>query len=174
MLVAASTTSSNATLPMSMNVAKNNLGIPEKLYGFTLPLGATVNMDGMAVALGVISVFAFNLYGVEITFGSIFQFVFLGLALSIGAAGVKGAGVVMSTVLLSTIGLPLTLVPILAAIWPIIDIGHTTTNITGDLVGTTMVASQMDMIDENIYQQTINTTVQVETMEEKVLEKIGK
>jgi len=173
MLVAASTTSSNATLPMSMNVARNNLGIPEKLYGFTLPLGATVNMDGMAVALGVISVFAFNLYGVEITFASIFQFVFLGLALSIGAAGVKGAGVVMSTVLLSTVGLPLTLVPILAAIWPIIDIGHTTTNITGDLVGTTMVASQMDMIDENIYHQTNQPTVQVET-EERVLEKVGK
>ncbi|WP_081976287.1 dicarboxylate/amino acid:cation symporter [Ureibacillus manganicus] len=174
MLVAASTTSSNATLPVSMNVAKNNLGIPEKLYGFTLPLGATVNMDGMAVALGVISVFAFNLYGVEITFASIFQFVFLGLALSIGAAGVKGAGVVMSTVLLSTVGLPLTLVPILAAIWPIIDIGHTTTNITGDLVGTTMVASQMDMIDETIYQQTNQpTAVHVET-ENKVLEKVGK
>lgn len=173
MLVAASTTSSNATLPVSMNVAKNNLGIPEKLYGFTLPLGATVNMDGMAVALGVISVFAFNLYGVEITFASIFQFVFLGLALSIGAAGVKGAGVVMSTVLLSTVGLPLTLVPILAAIWPIIDIGHTTTNITGDLVGTTMVASQMDMIDESIYSETNQPTTQVNT-EEKVLEKVGK
>ncbi len=171
MLVAASTTSSNATLPVSMNVANKNLGIPEKLYGFTLPLGATVNMDGMAVALGVISVFAFNLYGIEITFASIFQFVFLGLALSIGAAGVKGAGVVMSTVLLSTIGLPLTLVPILAAIWPIIDIGHTTTNITGDLVGTTVVASQMDMVDENIYQQ----TTQVESGNvERELEEVGK
>lgn len=154
-LVAASTTSSNATLPVSMSVANKNLGIPEKIYGFTLPLGATVNMDGMAVALGVISVFAANLYGFSITFTSIIQFVFLGLVLSIGAAGVKGAGVIMSTVLLSTIGLPLDLVPILAAIWPIIDIGHTTTNVTGDLTGTTVVASQLNMVDEKVYDQSI-------------------
>ena len=140
-----------------MNVANKNLGIPEKVYGFTLPLGATVNMDGMAVALGVISVFAANLYGLPITLPLIIQFVFLGLVLSIGAAGVKGAGIVMSTILLSTLGLPLTLVPILAAIWPIIDIGHTTANITGDLTGTTMVASQLDMVDEEIYDQVKGT-----------------
>lgn len=151
LLVAASTTSSNATLPVSMNVARKNLGIPEKVYGFTLPLGATVNMDGMAVALGVIAVFAANLYGLEITLPLILQFVFLGLVLSIGAAGVKGAGIIMSTILLSTLGLPLTLVPILAAVWPILDIGHTTTNITGDLTGTVMVASQLDMVNEDVY-----------------------
>lgn len=151
LLVAASTTSSNATLPVSMNVANKNLGIPEKIYGFTLPLGATVNMDGMAVVLGVISVFAANLYGLPITLPLLIQFVFLGLVLSIGAAGVKGAGIVMSTILLSTLGLPLTLVPILAAIWPIIDIGHTTANIAGDLTGTTMVASQLEMVDEEVY-----------------------
>ena len=84
LLVAASTTSSNATLPVSMNVANKNLGIPEKVYGFTLPLGATVNMDGMAVALGVIAVFAANLYGLPITLPLLIQFVFLGLVLSIG------------------------------------------------------------------------------------------
>ena len=151
LLVAASTTSSNATLPVSMNVANKNLGIPEKVYGFTLPLGATVNMDGMAVDLGVISVFAANLYGLPITLPLLIQFVFLGLVLSIGAAGVKGAGIVMSTILLSTPGLRLTLVPKLAAIWPIIDIGHTTANIAGDLTGTTLVASRLDMVDEEVY-----------------------
>ena len=108
-------------------------------------------MDGMAVALGVISVFAANLYGLEITLSLILQFVFLGLVLSIGAAGVKGAGIIMSTILLSTLGMLLTLVPILAAVWPILDIGHTTTNITGDLAGTMMVASQLDMVDEDVY-----------------------
>lgn len=147
MLVAASTTSSAATLPVSLNIAEHELNIPEKIYGFTLPLGATVNMDGMAVALGVISVFASNLNNMPITFGLMIQFVFLGLVLSIGAAGVKGAGIVISSVLLQTLGMPLTLVPILAAIWPIIDIGHTTMNITGDLTCTTVVASQMNEID---------------------------
>lgn len=147
MLVAASTTSSAATLPVSMHVAGKELKIPEKIYGFTLPLGATVNMDGMATALGVISVFAANLNNLTITPAYMLQFIFLGLILSIGAAGVKGAGIVMSSVLLQTLGLPLTLVPILAAIWPIIDIGHTTLNITGDLTCTTVVASQLHEID---------------------------
>lgn len=147
MLVAASTTSSAATLPVSMHVAGKELKIPEKIYGFSLPLGATVNMDGMATALGVISVFAANLNNLTITPAYMLQFIFLGLILSIGAAGVKGAGIVMSSVLLQTLGLPLTLVPILAAIWPIIDIGHTTLNITGDLTCTTVVASQLHEID---------------------------
>lgn len=164
LLVAASTTSSNATLPVSMNIARKSLGIPEKVYGFTLPLGATVNMDGMAVGLGVISVFAANLYGLEITLSLILQFVFLGLVLSIGAAGVKGAGIIMSTILLSTLGLPLTLVPILAAIWPIIDIGHTTTNITGDLTGTMMVASQLDMVDEAVYEGLIELDDEIDPL----------
>jgi Na+/H+-dicarboxylate symporters len=143
MLVAASTTSSNATLPVSMRVARENLKVPEKIYGFTLPLGATVNMDGMANALGVIGVFAFNIYNVPITFTSVFQFVFLGLVLSTGCAGVKGAGIVMSSILLKSLNLPLDLVPIFAAIWPIIDIGHTTLNITGDLTGTAIVSASL-------------------------------
>lgn len=151
MLVAASTTSSNATLPVSLSVAEKNLGIPERVYGFSLPLGATVNMDGMAAALGVIAVFASNLYGVPITGSSMMQFIFLGLVLSVGAAGVKGAGIVMSSVLLQSLGMPLTLVPILAAIWPILDIGHTTTNVTGDLCGTTIVSSRLKLINLEIF-----------------------
>ena len=77
-----------------------------------------------AVAIGVIAVFALDLFQVSITPGLLFQIVYLGLLLSIGAAGVKGAGIVMSTVLLETLGLPLSLIPILAAIWPIIDIAQ--------------------------------------------------
>lgn len=151
MLVAASTTSSGATLPVSMNVAEKNLGASESVYGFTLPLGATINMDGMAAAIGVIAVFASNLYGITITPALIFQFVFLGLVLSIGTAGIKGAGVVMSTVLLQTLNMPLTIVPILAAVWPIIDIAHTTGNVTGDLCGTTIVSSRLGDLDESVF-----------------------
>jgi Na+/H+-dicarboxylate symporter len=151
MVVAASTTSSAATLPLELKIAREKLGIPEKIYGFCLPLGNTCNMNGMAVAIGVISIFASNLFGVPITFASCVQFVFLGLVLSIGAAGVKGAGIVMSSVLLQTVGMPLTLVPILAAIWPIIDIPHTTANVSGDLAGTIVVAKSMDMLDEDLF-----------------------
>lgn len=151
MLVAATTTSSAATLPVSMQVAEEKLGIPEPIYGFALPLGNTVNMNGMAVAIGVIAVFALDLFKVSITPGMLFQIVYLGLLLSVGAAGVKGAGIVMSTVLLETLGLPLTLIPILAAIWPIIDIPHTTANITGDLVGSTVCASRLGQLDRSVF-----------------------
>ncbi|CDZ75285.1 putative membrane protein [Peptoniphilus sp. ING2-D1G] len=74
----------------------------------------------------------------------------MGLVLSIGAAGVKGAGIVMSTVLLQTLGMPLTLIPILAAIWPVIDIAHTTANISGDLAGTIVVAASVNELDREV------------------------
>jgi Na+/H+-dicarboxylate symporter len=152
MLVAASTTSSGATLPVSMGVAEENLGAPEKVWGFTLPLGATVNMDGMAACIGCIAVFSCNLYHVPITAGRMFQFMFVGLALSIGTAGVKGAGIVMSTILLQTIGLPtVVIIPILTSIWPVLDVGNTCCNVTGDLVGTTIIASRFGMINEKTF-----------------------
>lgn len=153
-IVAASTSSSAATLPVSIKLSEENLGIPENIYGFTLPLGNTMGMTGFAVFIGLCCVFASNLYGFQITFGSALQFVFFGLILSIGAAGVKGAGVVMSGVLLEALGMPLTLVPILAAIWPVIDPPHTTLNNVGDLVGTTVVAKSLGKMDMDVYNGT--------------------
>lgn len=151
MLFAFTTSTSSATIPVSLQVTKKNMGISERTAGFTIPFGATANMDGFAVAIGVISVFAANLYGIDITFGMILQFVLLGLVLSIGAAGVRGAGIVMSIVLLEALGMPLLIIPILAAIWPIIDMGHTTINIAGDLTGTTIVAKKTDDLDEEVF-----------------------
>ncbi len=150
-VVAGSTTSSAATLPTAIHCAEKDLGVPENIYGFTLPLGNTCNMNGMAVVLGVIAVFASNLYGYPMTAASLIQFVFMGLVLSVGCAGVKGAGIVMSTVLLQTLGMPLTLIPILAAIWPVVDPAHTTGNITGDLAGTTIVASSLGKLDRDTF-----------------------
>lgn len=147
MIVAASTTSSAATLPLELKIADEDLKIPENIYGFCLPLGNTCNMNGMACVIGVISVFASNLFGRPITIGSCIEFIFLGLVLSVGAAGVKGAGIVMSSVLLQTVGMPLTLVPILAAVWPIIDICHTTCNVSGDMAGTMIVAKSLNELD---------------------------
>lgn len=147
MVVAASTTSSATTLPLELKIANEKMGIPENIYGFCLPLGNTCNMNGMACGIGVISVFASNLFGVPITIGACVQFIFLGLVLSVGAAGVKGAGIVMSSVLLQTVGMPLTLVPLLAAVWPILDIVHTTANVSGDMAGTIIVARSLDSLD---------------------------
>lgn len=153
-LVALSTSSSAATLPVSIKISEEDLGIPENIYGFTLPLGNTTGMTGFAVFVGLCCVFASNLYGFPITFSSVLQFVFFGLILSIGAAGVKGAGVVMSGVLLEALGMPLTLIPILAAIWPVIDPAHTTLNNVGDLVGTAVVARGLNRMDMDVYNNT--------------------
>jgi Na+/H+-dicarboxylate symporter len=152
MLVAASTTSSAATLPVSMDVAEKNLGAPEKVWGFTLPLGATVNMDGMASCLGVIAVFSCNIYGLPVTPDLMLRFLFLGLALSVGTAGVKGAGIITSAILLQATHLPTgVVVPILASIWPVLDIGDTCCNVTGDLVATTVLASRFGMLNKDVF-----------------------
>lgn len=151
MLIAASTTSSNATLPMSFKCSGDRCGVPEKLYGFSLPLGATINMDGFSVALGIIAVTALDLYNIPLTPMMIIQAVGMGLILSIGAPGVKGTAVVMSAVLFEALGLPMGMLPLIAAIWPVVDIGHTTINVTGDQVGTCVVASKLNMMDKEIF-----------------------
>lgn len=151
MIMAAGTTSSNATLPVSMSCAGENMGINEKLYGFSLPLGATVNMDGFSVALGIISVTALQLYGVDLTPAIILKAVFMGLVLSIGAPGVKGTAVVMSAVLFQALGLPMGMLPLIGAIWPVVDIGHTCTNVTSDIVGTAVVGSKLGLMDKDVF-----------------------
>ncbi|OUO95213.1 dicarboxylate/amino acid:cation symporter [Cloacibacillus sp. An23] len=154
MLVAITTTSSAATLPVSIRTAEEKLGIPENVYGFTLPLGNTCGMNGFALFVGLCCVFASNLYGFELTIGRIFQFVFLGIILSIGAAGVKGAGVVMSVVLMEALGMPLSLIPILAAIWPTIDPAHTVLNNVGDLAGTVIISNRLGLMDTKVFNDT--------------------
>lgn len=148
-VVAATTTSSAATLPVSIATAREKLGVPEDVYGFTLPLGNTCGMNGFAAYLGLMCVFAFNLHGRSLTCGAVVEFVFLGIVLSVGAAGVKGAGIIMSTVLLQTLGMPLGIVPIIAAIWPTLDPVHTVLNNVSDLTGTTIVADRLGVIDRS-------------------------
>jgi Na+/H+-dicarboxylate symporter len=151
MAVALTTTSSAATLPVSLSLSEERLGVSERVSGFTLPLGNTCNMDAAALVQAAIAVFACNLYGLELTWSNILTIVVLGIFLSIGTAGVKGSAMVMTTVSLTTLGLPLTLIPILTAIWPLIDPTNTTLNITGDLVGTATVAKKLNLMDEKIF-----------------------
>lgn len=153
MLVAFTTTSSAATLPVSIKIAEERLGCSEKVYGFTLPLGNTCNMDGAAIQYSVIAIFACNPFGLDITPERIFQFIFLSLILSIGAAGVKGSGIVMSTIIIQTIigDAGLTLIPVMAAVWPNLDPFATMANNVGDLTGTTLVSKGLKVLDEDVY-----------------------
>ncbi|MDR1702919.1 MAG: dicarboxylate/amino acid:cation symporter [Sporomusaceae bacterium] len=141
MLVAFSTCSSSATLPVSMQCAQDNLGASKDVSSFVLPLGATVNMDGTAIYVGIATLFVAQVYGIDLTMGQLLTIVLTGTLASIGTAGVPGAGLIMLTLALQSVNLPLEGIALVAGIDRILDMMRTTLNITGDLVGVVFVDS---------------------------------
>ncbi|SDN80731.1 dicarboxylate/amino acid:cation symporter [Halobacillus sp. SY10] len=138
MLTAFVTQSSSGTLPVTLNAA-NNMGLNKSLYGFSLPLGATINMDGAAIRIAVSAVFAANIIGDPLSFVSILQIVLVGTLASVGTAGVPGAGIIMIATVFSQVGLPMEAVALLASVDVLIGMGATALNVTGDLVGTSLI-----------------------------------
>ncbi len=133
-IVAFVTCSSAAALPLSMQRMHEELGVSKEVSGFVLPLGATINMDGNALYQGIVALFIAQAYGMEVSLPMQAMIVLTGTLASIGAAGVPGAGmIVLSTVLLS-VGLPVDGVALVAGIDRILDMGRTLTNVTGDAV----------------------------------------
>jgi Na+/H+-dicarboxylate symporter len=139
MLTAFVTRSSSGTLPVSTRAAEK-MGVKEGVYGFTLPLGATVNMDGTAIYVGAATVFVANVAGVELTVAQLATVVLTGVLASIGTAGVPGAGLIMLTMAVTSVGLPMAPVALVAGIDAILDMARTMCNITGDLTGTRIIA----------------------------------
>ncbi len=146
-VTALSIRSSSGTLPVTMANADDNLQINEGVYGFSLPLGATVNMDGTAMYQGVVAIFAANLVGVQLSLVEQLTVVVIAVLASIGAGGVPGTGLIMLTLVLTQLGLPLEVVGFVAGVDPILDRLRTMTNVTGDLAVTTVVAHWNDAID---------------------------
>ncbi|ARI75747.1 dicarboxylate/amino acid:cation symporter [Halobacillus mangrovi] len=138
MLTAFVTQSSSGTLPVTLNAAKG-LGLNRSLYGFSLPLGATINMDGAAIRIAVSAVFAANVIGEPLSFVSILQVVIVGTLASVGTAGVPGAGIIMIATVFSQVGLPMEAVALLTAVDVLVGMGATALNVTGDLVGTSII-----------------------------------
>lgn len=132
------TQSSTGTLPLTLTAAKN-MGISKSLYGFSIPLGATVNMDGAAIRIAVSAVFAANIVGESLSLTDMLMVVLIGTLASIGTAGVPGAGIVMISTVFVQLGLPMEAVALLTAIDALIGMGATAINVTGDLVGTKVV-----------------------------------
>ena len=153
LMMAFSTGSSNAALPMGYTCQEKRCGVPEKIYSFSLPLGATVNMNGFAASLGIIAVTALELYNVPLTPVLVFQAVGMGLVLSIGAPGIQGTAVVMSAILFEALGISMGMLALIAAIWPVVNIGTTTVNVTGDHVATCIVAENLDMMEKEVFEQ---------------------
>ena len=138
--VAYSTASSSGTLPVSIRCVRKNLGVSDSISSFVLPMGATINMDGTAIYQGVCAIFIAQAYGIELTLGHYATLILTSTFASIGSAGVPGAGLIMLTLVLNSVGLPLEGIAIIAGIDRILDMARTTVNVVGDCAVTVLVA----------------------------------
>ena len=131
-LIAFSTSSSNATLPVTIECCEENLGISENISSFVLPLGATINMDGTALYQGVAAIFIAQVYGIDLGFTDQLTIVLMATLASIGAAGVPGIGIITLAMVLKTIGVPLEGIALILGVDRLLDMCRTVVNITGD------------------------------------------
>ena len=150
-MVAFTSTSSSGTLPVTMMSAERNLGVSRSVSSFVLPLGATINMDGTALYQGVCAVFIAQAYGVDLTTGQYLTIVLTATLASIGTAGVPGAGLIMLSLVLASVGLPLEGVAIIAGIDRILDMARTALNVAGDCAVSCVIARSEGELDEKTY-----------------------
>jgi len=149
--VAFSTASSNATLPVTLRCVQRNLGVSKSISSFAVALGATVNMNGTAMYLGVIAIFGAQAFGVELTWISYLLIALTATLGAIGTAGVPGAGLIMMSLVLSSIGVPLDTIAFVAGINHLLDMMRTMTNVTGDAVVAVSVGRLAGEIDVEEY-----------------------
>ncbi|SKC45597.1 dicarboxylate/amino acid:cation symporter [Maledivibacter halophilus] len=135
-----STCSSVASIPINIKVAKEKFGVPERISGFTIPLGSQMNYDGSVILYGSVIVFISQVVGVPITLGVMLKVIFLSAILSTGGGGIPGSGIVKLLVMVQAFGLPTEIVGIIAAFYRLFDMGTTTNNCLGDLAGTVFVS----------------------------------
>ena len=140
MLLAFTTCSSAATLPINMKNCEEKLGANKSVASFVLPLGATINMDGTAIYQGVCAIFIANIYGIDLTMSQMIMIIISGTLASVGTAGVPGAGVIMLALVLQTVGLPMEGIALVAGIDRVLDMIRTCLNITGDAAVTVAVS----------------------------------
>ena len=153
--LAFSTSSSSATLPATISCAEKNLGIDKSVAGSVLPLGATINMDGTAIYLGLIALFAAQAIGIEMTMADYFNVALTATLVSIGAAGIPSAGLLLAATVLGVINVgDQDALLVIAFIFPfdrLLDMMRTVTNVTGDLAVACTVAKWDGMLDEEVY-----------------------
>jgi len=150
MLMAYATRSSSGVLPLSMKVAHEELRISPSVYSFTLPLGATINMDGTALYIALETMFVANAMGIHLSIAQQLTILITSLLASIGTAGVPSASLILLTVVLQTLNLPLSFIPIFASFDPFCDMMRTMTNVTGDLTGTFIVAKSEGEVETEV------------------------
>lgn len=152
MVIAFTTCSSAGTLPVNMKNTQEKLGVKRDIASFILPLGATINMDGTALYMGVCSLFIANVYNIPLTVDQMMLIILTGTLASIGTAGVPGAGLIMLAMVLQSVGLPMEGLALVAGIDRVLDMFRTTLNITGDAA----VAVAIDATEK-----TVPTTLEI-------------
>jgi Na+/H+-dicarboxylate symporter len=151
MMFAFSTASSNATIPVTMETVQDRLGVSNRISSFTIPLGATINMDGTAIMQGIATGFIAQFYGIELTFAQYLMVVVMVIMASIGTAGVPSVGLVVLAGVLSQVGLPAEGIALILGVYRLLDMTRTAVNITGDAAVTSIVAVSENAIDMDVF-----------------------
>jgi Na+/H+-dicarboxylate symporter len=150
-VVAFSTASSNAALPVTLRCVQRNLGVSRSVSSFVVALGATINMNGTAMYLGLVAIFGAQLYGIDLTLISYLLIALTATLGSVGAAGIPGSGLIMMSLVLTSIGVPLETIAFVAGINHIMDMMRTMTNVTGDATVAVAVGRMAGEIDVEEY-----------------------
>lgn len=161
MAFAFSTATSNATIPLSIDTLTEKMGVSKKISSFTIPLGATINMDGTAIMQGVAVVFAAQAFGIHLDMIDYITVIGTATLASIGTAGVPSVGLVTLTMVFNSVGLPVEAIALIMGIDRILDMSRTAVNITGDAVCTMIVAKQNKAVDFDVFNDVKNVTADI-------------
>ncbi len=154
LLFAFSTASSNATIPVTLKTVEEKMGVDNKIASFTVPLGATINMDGTAIMQGVATVFIANVYGVALTGSDFLSVIITATLASIGTAGVPGVGLIMLAMVLGQVGLPVEGIALIIGVDRLLDMMRTAVNVTGDATVSCIIAKSEKGINQTRFNQT--------------------
>ena len=154
MTFAFSTASSNATVPLNIQTLED-IGVDKKISSFTIPLGATINMDGTAIMQGVAVVFIANAYGIDLTLNDYLTVILTATIASVGTAGIPSVGLVTLSMVLSSVGLPVEGIAMIMGIDRILDMARTAVNTTGDASGTIIVANSVGSFDKEKFNKRV-------------------
>ena len=146
-----STSSSSASIPFTLKTANEKCGVDKSISTFSIPLGATINMDGTAIMQGCATFFLASLYGIDLGINEILTIVITATIASIGTAGIPSAGIIMLTVIFTQIGIPLEGITLLLGVDRLLDMMRTSVNVSGDLCISCIVASSENKLDHNTF-----------------------
>ena len=153
MILAFSTCSSSATLPLTMKCAKERAGVPSETVNLLAPPAATINMQACCAEMPIYAIFAAQMFGLDFSIGQLIVICLLGVVMAAGVAGVPGGGIMMAAIMMQTMGLPLTIVPWVAGIYRLIDMPNTMLNVTGDTVGMVTTTSILGTLDKETFEK---------------------